>query len=114
MLAAGHATTDNLMEHFTKSVLETGLSVKDMIQVSIDGPNVNWKFFGDLRKKIGDNYGTALINVGSCDLHVVRNSFKSGMDATGWQLSSFSSSLYYLFKDAPPRKKIFSLQQAVG
>ena len=93
------------MEHLTKSVLESGFSVKDIIQVSMDGPNVNWKFFGDLKKKIGDDYGTALINIGSCGLHVVHNSFKSGMDATGWQVSSFLSSLYYLFKDAPARKE---------
>lgn len=105
MLAAGHGTADDLMEHFTKSVLESGLLVKDIIQVSMDGPNVNWKFFGDLRKKIGDDYGTALINIGSCGLHVVHNSFKSGMDATGWQVSSFLSSLHYLFKDAPARKE---------
>ena len=105
MLAAGYGTADNLMEHFTKGVLESGLSVKDIIQVSMDGPNVNWKFFGDLRKKIGDDYGTALINIGSRGLHVVHNSFKSGMDATGWQVSSFLSSHYYLFKDAPASKE---------
>ena len=84
IVAAGHGTADNLMEHFTKSVLESGLSVKDIIQVSMDGPNVNWKFFGDLKKKIDEDYGTALTNTGSCGLHVVHNSFKSGMDATGW------------------------------
>ena len=105
MLAAGHGTADNLMEHFTKSVLESGLSVKDIIHVSMDGPNVHWKFFGALRKKIGDDYWTALINIGSCGLHVVHNSFKSGMDPTGWQVSSFLSSLYYLLKDAPARKE---------
>ena len=44
--------------------------------------------------------------------HVVHNSFKSGMDATGWQVSSFLSSLYYLFKDAPARKE--DLQTTTG
>ena len=102
--AAGHGTADYLMEHFTKSVLESSLSVKDIIQVSMDGPNVNWKFFGDMKKKLDNDYGTALINIRSCGLDVVDNSFKSGMDATGWQVSSFLSSLYYLFKDAPARK----------
>ena len=29
------------------------------------------------------------------------------MDATGWQVSSFLSSLYYLFKDAPARREDF-------
>ena len=111
MLAAGHGTADNLLEYFTKSVLESGLSVK-VIQVNMDGPNVNWKFFSDLKKKIADDYGTCLINIGSCDLHVVHNSFKSGMNATGWQVSSFLSSVYYLFKNAPARKE--DLQTTTG
>ena len=40
-------------------------------------------------------------------VHVVHNSFKRGMDATGWQVSSFLSSLYYLFKDASARREDF-------
>ncbi|KAG1693155.1 hypothetical protein GQR58_007120 [Nymphon striatum] len=101
----GHGTANDLMDHFTKSVLESGLPVKNMIQVSMDGPNVNWKFYGNLKKKLNDEYGTSLINIGSCGLHIVHNSFKRGMDATGWKVASFLSSLYYLFKDAPARKE---------
>ena len=108
LFVAGHGTADNLMDHFTMSVLESGLPVKDMIQVSMDGPNVNWKFFRDLKNKVNDDYGTSLINIGSCGLHVVHNSFKRGINATGWQVSSFLSSLYYLFKDAPARKEDFA------
>lgn len=93
------------MEHFSKSVLESGLSVKDIIQVTMDGPNVNWKFFEDLQKKVANDYGNTLINIGSCGLHVVHNSFKRGMEATGWQVSSFLSSFHYLFKNAPARKE---------
>ena len=32
----GHGTADNLMDHFAKSVLESGLQAKDIIQVSMD------------------------------------------------------------------------------
>ena len=34
------------MDHFTKSVLESGLQAKNIIQVSMDGPSVNWKLKG--------------------------------------------------------------------
>ena len=95
------------MDHFTKTVLESGLQAKNILQVSMDGPSVNWKFYGELKKKVNTDYGTTLINIGSCGLHVVHNSFKRGMDATGWQVSSFLSSLYYLFKDAPARREDF-------
>ena len=76
-----------------------------MIQVSMDGPNVNWKFYNDLRKKIKADYASNLINIGSCGLHIVNNSFKRGINATGWKVESFLSSLYYLFKDAPARRE---------
>lgn len=103
----GHGTADNLMDHFTKSVLESGLQAKNIIQVSMDGPSVNWKFYGELKKKVNTDYGITLINIGYCGLYVVHNSFKRGMDATGWQVSSFLSSLYYLFKDATARREDF-------
>ena len=81
------------MDHCTKSVLEIGLQAKNIIQVRIDGPSVKLKFYGELRKGVNADYGTTLINIGSCGLHVVRNIFKRGMDATGWQVCLFLSSL---------------------
>ena len=95
------------MDHFTKRVLESGLQAKNIIQVSVDGPSVKWKLYGELKKKGNNDYGNTLLNIGSCGLHVVHNSFKRGMDATGWQVSSFLSSLYYLFKGAPARREDF-------
>ena len=65
----GHGTPDNLMDHFNKSVLGSGLQGKDIIQVSMDGPSVNWKFYGELWKKVNNDYGTTLINSGSCGLY---------------------------------------------
>ena len=62
----GHGTADNLMDHFTKSVLESGLQAKNILQVSMDGPSVNWKFYGELKKKVNTDYGTTLKNIGSC------------------------------------------------
>ena len=79
------------MDHCTKSVLEIGLQAKNIIQVRIDGPSVKLKFYRELRKEVNADYGTTLINIGSCG--VVRNIFKRGMDATGWQVCLFLSSL---------------------
>ena len=71
----------------------------------MDGPNVNWKFYRSIKQDIVNDYDNDLINIGSCGLHVihVHNSFKSGAEATHWGISSFLSSLCYLFKDAPAR-----------
>lgn len=83
------------------------MQAKNIIQVSTDGPSVNWKFYGELKKKVNTDYGTTLVNNRSCGVHILHNSFKRGMDGTGWQVSSFLSSLYYLFKDAPARREDF-------
>ena len=74
---------DNLMDHFTKSVLESGWQAKNITQASMDGPSVNWKLYGELKKNVNTDYGTTLINIWPCGLHEVHNSFKRGMDATG-------------------------------
>ena len=81
-------------------MLESSLQAKNIIQVmiSMDGPSVNWKFYGELKKKVNTDYGTTLINIGSCGWC---------MDATRWQVSLFLSNLYYLFKDAPARREDF-------
>ena len=33
-------------------MLESGLQAKNIIQVSMDGPSVNWKFYGELKKNV--------------------------------------------------------------
>ena len=40
-------------------------------------------------------------------MHVIHSSFKTGAESTGWNVSSFLSSLYYLFKDSPARRVDF-------
>lgn len=94
-----------MVKHFGNCVLESGLKIPDMLQISMDGPNVNWKFFEIMKQKLVDDYGTQLLNIGSCGLHIVHNSFKCGADASKWQVASYLSSLYYLFKDSPARRE---------
>ena len=53
------------------------------------------------------SFGTKLINIGSCGLHIVHTSFKNGVTASGWVIADVLSSLYYLFKDASARREDF-------
>ena len=99
----GHATADVLLE----KILECGLLLKDVMQLGMDGPNVNWKLHDNLSSELKNQYGTTLLQLGSCGLHVVHNSIKQGMCATDWEVQSFLSSLYYLLKDAPARLEDF-------
>ena len=95
-----------MVKHFNTAVLESGLPIREIIQISMDGPNVNWKFYNLVKEKLSEEFDdTKLINIGSCGLHIIHNSFKSGATASGWDVSSLLSSLYYLFKDAPARRE---------
>ena len=55
-----------------------------------------------------DNNASSLINVGSCGLHVIHNSFKSGAKASKWNIEEILSSLQWLLVDSPTRKEDFT------
>lgn len=62
----------------------------EMVQMSMDGPNVNWRFYDIIKQTLISDYDNKLINIGSCGLHILHNSFKTGAaESTGWQVSSF-------------------------
>lgn len=61
-----------------------------------------------LDKNISSAHSVSLLNVGSCGLHTVHNSFKSGAEAAGWRIGSVLSALYYMFKDSPARCEDYS------
>lgn len=66
-----------MVKHFNSAVLESGLPIREIIQISTDGPNVNWKFYKLVKEKLSEEFDdTKLINIGSCGLHIIHNSFK--------------------------------------
>lgn len=91
----GHATANDMLESFRKDFSD--LSFRNIFQLSMDGPNVNWKFYEMLQEDIVRD--KQLLNIGSCGLHIIHNSFRSGVTAESWNIhtESLLSSLYYLF-----------------
>ena len=84
----GHATANDMVQHFEESVVNCDLPICNLEQISMDGPNVNWKFFADMKKTLADDYETILINIGSCGLHIDHNSFKTGATAAEWKVEA--------------------------
>jgi hypothetical protein len=70
----------------------------------MDGPNVNWSFFEKFSNIVEGEYGVKLLNVGSCGLHTIHNSFKTGALETKWELDQFLWALARLFQDVPARR----------
>ena len=73
----GHTTTEDLKLKFEEAT--QNLDTKRMVQVSLDESNVNWKMLHKItvERSSAEHY-PGLINVGSCSLHVVHGTFRSG------------------------------------
>lgn len=101
----GHATADDLMrdlDHITEE-----LPRRAVLQMSMDGPSVNWKLYRKFEENISLETGVHLIDIGSCGLHIVHGAYKKGVESTGWDLSNVLSSFYRNFKDSPARREDF-------
>ena len=84
------------------------LSFEKMVQVSMDGPNVNLPFLKDFKTYLKSLENEAvLLDIGSCGLHVCHNSYKGAITATTWDIVQFLRCLYNIFKDVPTRRALY-------
>ncbi|KAK2140319.1 hypothetical protein LSH36_1393g00020 [Paralvinella palmiformis] len=102
----GYAAATDLLEHFNASTSD--LCRNGLLQVSMDGPSVNWSFYEKLEKEIKNECGMGLLNFRSCGLHVIHRAFQTGARETDWGLDGLLSSPYYLFKDTSARRDDFT------
>lgn len=102
----GHHNAEQIHEKIEKVCSEIGF--QNRIQLSMDGPNVNWKTFTLAQQNIEKQTGRKMLNVGSCGLHTLHNAFRTGCASTDWDLGNALSSLKWLFKDVPARREDFT------
>ena len=98
----GHSTADDIMNNFLEASSEMKLC--NLVQVSMDGPNVNWSFLEQLSSDLHDQYGTTVLFLGSCGLHVINGSLTTGHKAANWKEQVQLKSFFKLFKDSPARE----------
>ena len=55
-------------------------SHKNMTQLSLDGPNTNWKVLELINSQCSDLEIPTLIDIGSCGLHVIHGAFRTGVE----------------------------------
>ena len=60
----GHATSGDLLEYFTKSLV--GLDLSKIIKIVMDGPIVNWYFYDEVLKNREEMELHQLVTIGSC------------------------------------------------
>ncbi|GBO35079.1 hypothetical protein AVEN_94183-1 [Araneus ventricosus] len=101
----GHSTANDIFSAFQAAVAK--LDLKKLLQISMDGPAVNLKFYEILHQELKKEYNIECVNIGTCGLHTVNNAFRKGESCTDWEISSVLSALYYAFKDSPARRQDF-------
>ena len=93
-----------------KDVLKTfkecfnGMDKDKLLQVSMDGPNVNASFLTSLNEEKMDRELSHLVLLGSCGLHTIHNSFKHEENATGLNTKKLRSSMFRIFHESPSRR----------
>ena len=102
----GHASAEDMLEEFHSC--KENLTFRNLIQLSMDGPSVNWKFYKMVEDELKNDYNYNLLNTGSCGIHIVHGAFQDGCKAAGWTVQQTLSSLYWLFKDSPARRDDYS------
>ena len=90
--------------------------VHNLVQLSMDGSNVNWAFHEVLESycKIEDPNAPTLLNIGSCGLHVLRGAYKTGHKKTDWEVEKTLKAAYGIFKQSPARRADFLLDNDIA
>ena len=102
----GHATADDLLRNFREATEAS--EERKILQISMDGPNVNKKFFRDFVHE-RDSSMPSLIDIGSCGLHVLHGAFRTGFEKTSWKIDRLLKSLWYIFDESPARRENYTL-----
>ena len=74
----GYTIAADLKRNFDEATKD--LDKRKMIQVSMDGSNVNWKLLSSIvdEPQSNDDY-PELLDIGSCSLHVIHGAFRQGL-----------------------------------
>ena len=103
----GHARAVDLLQAFNDNILPAFM--KKIIQISMDGSNVNLKFLKDMQQNLSHcHHGKQLIDIGSCGLHVLHNAFKTSIQIVKWKVAEFLRALFNLFNYSPARRSEFT------
>jgi hypothetical protein len=100
----GFASAKHVLDSFKEALAEVPLN--KILQVSMDGPAVNWKFIDLLTSD--DDSTVKLMNMGSCGLHTINGAFQTGHKASGWQVNAYLRAMHNLFRDSPAHRAAYT------
>ena len=78
-----------------------------MLQVPMDGPAINSKFFDALINYRSKCELPQLINIGSCSLHTVHGALKTAVESTFWKVKQTLKGIWQILHESPARREDF-------
>lgn len=103
----GHTTSNDLLKALKMSL--EPLDLQRILQISMDGPNVNIKMFKDFKEELksADDLSPMILDIGTCGIHTLHNSFKTSIKSSSWNLVEFLRAIYNVFKHVTVRRAEF-------
>ena len=102
----GHGTHKDLVTQFQEGLKD--LDPNKMFQISMDGPNVNIKFLEEISRIRKADEQHQLINIGSCGLHIIHGSLKTGAEKANWKLRRPLKQLFKFYTILLQEEKIMN------
>ena len=109
----GHSCHLDLLKHYNDAIMNFDSS--KIIQVSMDGPSVNHKFYDQLvsyRAEI--NILQLMIFIGSCGIHIVHGAFKTAFEKTEWAIKGIIKGCFVILHNTPARRADFITVTSCG
>jgi hypothetical protein len=103
----GHAQAVKVVDKMIAAIADWGVPLKNLISLSSDGPNVNKAITSGINKALTDSKLHSLVDMGSCNMHKVHNSFGKSISALGDDAERLTIELFYWFKRSAARREDF-------
>ena len=102
----GHAYAKTIRDVILESFATDGIDLNKLLMLGRDNPNVNIALENLINTEM-KKQGGSLLQIGSCNIHVVHNAFKNGLTSSKWCIDGFCLDLYSWFKCSPARQEDF-------
>ncbi|KAE8738402.1 hypothetical protein FOCC_FOCC016123 [Frankliniella occidentalis] len=107
----GIATGEVLKTHVLQAINNADLVLEKLVMASCDGPNVNKTVLRLISDALLEVRPNRLLDAGTCNLHILHNSFLEGLKVFGLEVSDLVVLVHKFFCDFPARIESFQTVQ---